>query len=161
MSARLQRAMPKRDELEAVHRNGIRSIYQEQARRSLAFLQEHGRCLDLLELRKSTIPQSGRDAFATRNIATGDIITGSPLLLVPNRKFFEMYEGDWEKKEDEPNYKILQGLQVMINYCWSHKETSIFLCPYGTGIHNINHTPAAKTNARVRWANNKEICPPG
>ena len=75
--------------------------------------------------------------------------------------FFEMYEGDWEKKEDEPNDKILQRLQVMINYCWSHKETSIFLCPYGTGIHNINHTPAAKTNARVRWANNKEICPPG
>lgn len=52
---------------------------------------------------------------------------------------------------------VVQGHQIILNYCFSHPETTLLLCPTGAGINYINHAPLTSTtmptaNVRVQWA---------
>ena len=40
------------------------------------------------------------------------------------------------------------GFQLWLNCCWHHRESSIYLCPYGSGVNSINFH---LTHANVRW----------
>jgi hypothetical protein len=39
----------------------------------------------------------------------------------------------------------------MMNYCFHHSESSVLLCPYGSGINYINHN-RSQANIRVQWS---------
>ena len=150
-NTRAMNAIPRGYEnLELVARQDIRAAFQPQATRDLSDLELHGRCMDNIRAGPSTIRQAGRGAFATRLLTKDKIITGTPLLFFPSHEYFDMYAGDWFHKEsiDESTHA---GYQLLLNYCWHHITSSIYLCPYGGGINYINHNKT-RANVRLQWA---------
>jgi len=149
--SRTMNAIPEAYEnLELVASRGIRVAYQPQATRSLEYLEERGRCMDNVVPRRSTIRQAGRGAFATRFLPKDKIITGSPMLFFPSGDYFNMFAGDWYGKTKIDKTELV-GHQLLLNYCWHHEESSIYLCPYGGGINYINHNKT-QANVRLQWA---------
>jgi hypothetical protein len=141
-------------------KDGIRSLYQPAGQKPLEDIRSQGRCMDNIRHDHSTLPNAGRGAFATRNLYKGQVITGSPLLHIPNREFLTMYE-------IEPNPNNPQGLwirnlykkighQLMMNYCFGYWETTIMLCPYASGVSYINHNQTM-ANVKIQWAKDGEI----
>lgn len=130
-----------------VARHGIRSFHQTLATSN--DYSEHGRCLDLMNIRPSTIPGAGLGAFAAVPLVANSVISGSPVLhlvdgwddlsIQPWNSFTQSYE------DDESHH------QLLMNYCWSHPHSTVLLCPYGSGIHYINHDKQ-RANVKVQWA---------
>ncbi|GKZ00390.1 hypothetical protein MPSEU_000992000 [Mayamaea pseudoterrestris] len=154
--SRTLNALPERleDAIEATKPlKDLGSILQPSYTHSLAYLQEHGKCIDHLVPKQSTISQANRGAFATRNLPKGTIVTASPLHHVPDKKFANMYnfaqvDGTWMRVMDQ-----IVGKQLVLNYCFSHPATTLMLCPYGSQINYINHD-RERANVRVQWATN-------
>lgn len=131
-------------------------------RRSVDWVVTNGKCLDgSVEIRKSSIPKAGMGAFATRRIKRGEMIVPAPLVHIPDRDSLNLYnrtiKGNKEKKaqrnfakdprtgrlvfqEDKPN-----GKQMLMNYCFGHKESSVLLCPATSAV-AINHC-----STRTNW----------
>ncbi len=130
--------------------------------RNVTWLQEHGMCLDNLIPGKSTIEQAGYGAFTTRHIQQGSMIVPMPLLLVTDRSAFDMYtltggtvKGDMKRLNND-----VVGKQLLLNYCFSHHESSLMVCPTTNSI-LVNHCSTRRDwggdcgikgpNAKVRW----------
>jgi hypothetical protein len=142
----------------------IAVLHQPAAMRSPEWLQQNGRCIDHMRPGMSTIDQAGHGAFATRDLPIHTVITTSPLHHLPYQEFCNMYKFDldeehnrWNKNvdgdnigDDEPTSTA--GYQVLLNYCYSHAETTLLLCPYGAGINYINHQSGKKANVKIQWA---------
>ena len=79
------------------------------------------------------------------------------MLFVPNVSYFEMYEGNWMKKDDVPDKTKVLNYQIFYNYCYHHSESSIFLCPYGSHVNYINHGNKTQANVRLQWAKDGEM----
>lgn len=141
---------------------GLAVLHQPAAIRSIAWLQQHGRCVDNIAPALSSIRQAGHGAVATRSLQQGQIITTSPLHHLPLRTFVEMYNFEWTPKPNEHAQKgklyrravSQSGQQILINYCFAHEKSSLLLCPYGNGVNYINHQPASRgrANVAIRWA---------
>ena len=135
------------------HDTDIPSLHQDKHVRSIEYLRNHGKCLDHIQNRPSTIPQAGRGAFAVRDLPKGTIISASPLHHV-EESFANMYnfsvrpDGSWLRVKDQVVNK-----QLMLNYCFAHPNSTILLCPYGSSINYINHS-RNQTNVRIQWATN-------
>jgi hypothetical protein len=67
-----------------------------------------------------------------------------------------MYEGDWVTKEEPPNSAKLESYQILINYCFHHPNSSVYLHPYSSGINLINHN-RTQANVRVQWPRDGDI----
>jgi hypothetical protein len=136
----------------------IAVLHQPAAMRSPEWLQKHGRCIDHMRPGMSTLPQAGHGAFATRDLPEGTIITTSPLHHLPNEEFVNMYHIEYEEAADRWIKNVedgVQGYQILLNYCFSHAETSLLLCPYGAGINYINHaSDGQEANVQIQWAEN-------
>ncbi|GKY99567.1 hypothetical protein MPSEU_000911000 [Mayamaea pseudoterrestris] len=122
--------------------------------RSIAWLEEHGDCMDKIRIDESGIPNAGNGAFATTFIAKGDIVGPAPALHIP-RDFMQMYPVDFDENEQEYNVnaKTNDGpthQQLLLNYCFGHDRSSLLLCPYGAATQAINHDAIAP-NAEVVW----------
>jgi hypothetical protein len=158
--SRILNALPKEYEaVSFVAKHGLRAYYQPSGTKSLEDLQKTGRCLDIVKPAKSTIPQAGRGLFATQLLPAGSIVAGTPLLQVQEPLIFEMYNGDWYDKDEEPNRDELVGYQIMMNYCWKHNQGSHYFCPYGAGVNYVNHgsntgssSSNYEANVRLQWA---------
>ena len=157
--SRTLNALPEKveDAIEATQpEKDLGTILQRNYTRNRTDLQEHGKCIDHMVPKESTIKQAGRGAFATRDLPKGTIITASPLHHVPDKTFANMYEfiqvdGKWMRVLDK-----IVGKQLVLNYCFSHPETTMMLCPYGSQINYINHD-RERANVRVQWATNFAI----
>lgn len=117
--------------------HGITSLQLE--RRSLAWLDEHGHCMDNIIPRKSTVEQAGRGLFATRTIPKGGAVVPMPLLHIMNKGEMEMY--DWEVNTDSGDrYRTDEhtGKQLYLNYCFGDVQSSVLMCPTSVGI-LVNH----------------------
>lgn len=141
-----------------VMQEGIRAYYQPKGTRDLKDLQQIGRCLDITKPGKSTVAQAGRGLFATQRLEQGSIVAGSPMLQVQDARVFDMFNGDWFDKGEEPDRDHLVGYQIMMNYCWKHAESTLYLCPYGAGVNYVNHGSSRgndngnkKANVRLQW----------
>lgn len=127
--------------------NDITTTHQPNATRSLEWLQTNGKCVDHIVEQSSTVPNAGRGAFAKRDLPNGTIITGSPLHHIPFQDRFVPMKSD-DKSQ-------IVGSQVVVNYCFGHDEMTMLLCPYGSGVNNINHAPhQGKVNVKVQWSHN-------
>ena len=150
----------------------ITRILQKKHQRSIHELQQTGVCLDHIRPDTSTIPYAGDGAFATRNLPNHTILTISPLHHIPNYyNFMSMYriqrnhhnkkkppfpnenEGDDDDDDDAPYYRILddiQNYQLLMNYCYGHINSTLLLCPYGSGINYLNHHSTLH-NVQLQW----------
>jgi len=142
--------------------------------RTLDWIKSEGKCLDNLVPQVSTVPHAGRGAFAQRLIAKGESVVFSPLLQMMDHTTLNIYDYEIDKEgnpvlldvdDDEPI-----GYQLIVNYCLSHQQTSMFFCPQTNGIlinhcstrqsyggdcerYNKNEDPSLRgANAEMRWA---------
>jgi hypothetical protein len=149
-------------------------LLQKNATRSIAYLQKYGKCIDHIIHKQSTINGAGHGGFAKRELPKGTIITGTPLIHFPNinknkNNWFHMY--DYQYCENGQMVRNMTtgpyGQQLLLNYCFSHSETTVVVCPYGSGINYINHATATATanggsaqhathvaNVKIQWSKN-------
>ncbi|KAI2504643.1 hypothetical protein MHU86_9753 [Fragilaria crotonensis] len=144
------------EETEQVLQMGLVNFRKQQSTRSLEWLQEHGICADNLREGVSEIPQAGRGAFATRFLKRGAIVAPLPLIHVPSRERLEMFQPDFSV-ENVVNKTKAVGQQLLVNYCFGHRHSTMLLCPYGLLTGLINHrTP----NVKLQWSDSaKFTCP--
>ncbi len=140
--------------------------------RGIDWIKSEGKCLDNLVKKTSTVPHAGMGAFAQRFIAKGETVIIAPLLHIMESDSTLIYpieydedEGEAVKVSDEPT-----GTQLIVNYCFSHDESTMLLCPqtnamlinhcstrnaYGGDCekYNKNEDEALRgANAEIRWA---------
>lgn len=123
--------------------------------RDLDWLEEHGQCMDNIKDGVSQIPHAGRGAFANRFIPQGGLVAPLPLIHIGDRNILTMYESMLDRQRgvlrrniSEPYHK-----QLLLNYCFGHRDTSLLLCPYGLLTALINHSHQ-QPNAKIVWSKN-------
>jgi len=112
--------------------------------RSMEWLRQNGQCMDNLIFGKSVISQAGQGAFATRFISKGDLIAPAPLIHI-DKDVLAMH-----RKINE-NDMIVEGDQLLLNYCFGHPKSSLLLFPYSSTVQFINHS-SKKANAKIQWS---------
>jgi len=133
--------------------------------RTLDWIRNEGQCLDNLIPGFSTIPDAGRGGFAQRFIPKDSMVVPAPLLQIMNRDSLLMYdlildEKTGKMKKDTSHLKPTSQ-QMLVNYCFSHPNINITLCPQSNAI-LINHCSTRKSyggdceskrgpNAKIRW----------
>ncbi|KAL3815562.1 hypothetical protein ACHAXA_001966 [Cyclostephanos tholiformis] len=127
--------------------------------RSLEWLETNGRCMDNIRPGNSTIRQAGRGAFASRYIPEGGLVAPGPLLHVANKSAFYLYANissasylhDDDDDDDDDN-DVPSGYQLLLNYCFGHRRSTVLLCPYTSPSAYINHGSGELTNVVIRWS---------
>jgi hypothetical protein len=137
--------------------SSIQSLHHDDNHhnRFLEELYATGRCLDNIQPKESTLLHGGRGAFATRDVPKGSIVTGSPLIHVRSEELAYMYHSHCN--HDEGAYvrdlDSFVGYQLWYKYCMGHAgvNSSILLCPYGSGVNYMNHNESL-TNVKLQCA---------
>lgn len=134
---------------------GTQFLHYNRSVRSLEWLRENGICTDNIRPGNSTIPQAGRGGFATRNIPKGEVVAPVPLIHIPNRSIYNMYEvmvdTTYAQHSVVRNVSAIVGHQLLLNYCFGHRQSTLLLCPYGVGMGLINHSKE-KQNTKLVWS---------
>jgi len=123
---------------------------------STSWLDAHGFCMDNMRMGRSTIPQAGMGAFAVRSMPEGSIVATTPVVT--------LYQ-DLLKVAKESKNRDVNDLQLLINYCFGHPNTTLLMFPYSSTIHFINHgatntndqagNDSTSTNAMLRWSHSE------
>lgn len=87
----------------------------------MEWLDENAHCIDMIRPGMSTIPNAGLGAFATTLIQKGDLVSTSPVFVIPNRK-----------------YLAPSSLLHWTKYCWGRSDSLVLICP-STFAALINH----------------------
>ena len=121
--------------------------------RDIEWLKENGSCMDNLESKPSTVEQAGRGAFARRFIAKGQVVGPAPCIHI-SREEMNIHESFY----NESGSFVVNATgpvvhqQLVLNYCFGHRHSSLLLCPYGMMVTLINHAPSeSKVNAKIVW----------
>ena len=131
----------------------VRFFLRQEGMRDLEWLKQRGYCQDHLYPSLSTIPQAGRGAFATRNLPKGTIVGYSPLIhMGNNRQLWDIQYRD-PKNPKQINY-VQQDL--ILNYSFGHKESTLLLTPYGAMVNFINHSKE-KANVKIVWPKKESV----
>ncbi|EEC49604.1 predicted protein [Phaeodactylum tricornutum CCAP 1055/1] len=122
-----------------------RQFIREQSIRDLAWLDEHGYCQDHLRPGRSTLPQAGRGAFATRNLPAGSVVGYAPLIHIGLhgrevlRITYPPSEHDHHVGNDdndgENGTTPRTSYDLVLNYSFAHRNSTVILTPYG-GMYN-------------------------
>jgi hypothetical protein len=140
-----------------------RQFIREQSIRDLAWLDEHGYCQDHLRPGRSTLPQAGRGAFATRNLPAGSVVGYAPLIHIGLhgrevlRITYPPSEHDHHVGNDdndgENGTTPRTSYDLVLNYSFAHRNSTVILTPYGGMVNYINHgsTTSGRANVQVRW----------
>jgi hypothetical protein len=150
-SQRTMNALPSADNVDLVASEGIRALHQPLAIRDVDYLLQNGRCMDVIEAGPSTLPQAGRGAFSRRAFPKDAIITGSPLLLILDRTYLNIYGKMKIKKKWVRDPDNVVGQQLLLNYCMGHVDSTLLLVPYASGVNYINHNQTL-ANIKIQWA---------
>lgn len=133
---------------------------------SESFLKSTAICLGSVDVGPSTIPNIGRGAFAKQTYATGDVITPSPVLHF-DRSQMEILEQELYDDQNVPSFQREHGVrytdkvvaqQLMLNYAYGHKDSTVLLLPFGPCVNFINHSK--DPNVKVRWSNHPAAAAP-
>ena len=95
--------------------------------RSVAWIQQHGLCLENLVRKPSVLPHAGYGGFAHFDIAAGDVITPSPMIHLDKQSMHILNDKGQ-----------VVGHQLLLNYALSHADSEIILIPNTNAI-LINH----------------------
>ena len=151
---RMMNALPEKyDEIdEIMEMGGTEWRNYRRSIRDLEWLDEHGQCMDNIKPGKSTIPNAGRGAFATRTIPAGGLVSPAPLIHIADKKELVMYDMLPENEDGliHRNASSPYGYQLLLNYCFGHRNSTVLMSPYGLLSSLINHSPD-KANTRIQW----------
>ena len=140
--------------LDFVADHGTRYSEYQRSIKDVDWLKENGTCMDNLRVGLSTIPQAGRGAFAHRKIAKGAVVAPIPLIHA-DRNLFNMYNPVEESRpgmtEHQTDHEHPVHQQLLLNYCFGHRDTQLLLCPYGVNTALINHSKE-RANAKIVWS---------
>jgi SET domain len=134
-----------------VQAGGALKFSKPRVYRSPEWLSQYGLCIDNIRSGESTVPHAGRGAFATRSIAAGQLVAPAPLTHFSGKAVLEMHElfqsadGNYQRATD----KVI-GQQLLLNYCFSHPESSLLFFPTGALVPLINHSD--EPNAKIIWS---------
>jgi len=119
--------------------------------RSTEWLEENGACLDNIVTGVTAMPQAGRGAFATRSIDEGKSVTTTPVVTL-DRQEIHLWEKVKETEDGRGDVMELVGQQLLLNYCYGHKNSSLLFFPYAPSVNFINHGSLEDSNAEIRWS---------
>jgi SET domain len=140
-----------------VHDGGTKRLYYNETVKDHEWMQKNGQCMDNLRPGRSSIPHSGRGAFASRFIPKGGLVSPSPLVHIPNRTAMQIYKempndsNDPTEKHNVRNTSAPIHHQLILNYCWGDKHSSLLLCPYGHITMLIQHQ-SKNPNTKLVWS---------
>mmetsp|Transcript_8651 Transcript_8651/g.21701 ORF Transcript_8651/g.21701 Transcript_8651/m.21701 type:complete len:592 (+) Transcript_8651:194-1969(+) len=160
------------DNLEWILDNGGTGlVHRNNSVRSLDWLEQHARCMDKITDGVSSIPSAGRGAFAKHSIKEGELVAPVPLIHV-QKNTYTIFEGKVaiKKCQQHDNNQTHHYVnvadqskpvhhQLLLNYCFGHRESSILLCPYGHLTSLVNHD-GMDPNTIVVWAKDSEMTHP-
>lgn len=130
----------------------LTDIRVEQSTRSQEWLEKHGTCGDHIRSGKSTIEQAGRGAFTSRFLPNGTIVSHLPLIHITKRERLEMYKFRWEEGHPKPDRELgLLSKQLLLNYCFGHRHSTLLLCPYSPMSSFVNHNQT-RANVKLQWS---------
>lgn len=112
-------------------------------RRSVNELRETGICLANIRPQQSTNVEAGRGAFAVRFLKEGTVIAPAPLITINSREALAVLRNGTDMD--------INGQQLLLNYCFGHKNSSLLFFPYSPMVNLINHD-SVKTNAKLQWS---------
>ncbi|KAG7340641.1 SET methyltransferase domain containing protein [Nitzschia inconspicua] len=126
-------------------------------KRDLKWLQEHGVCVDQLFAAESGIEEAGKGAFAKYGFSKGEVVSHAPLLHLKRDdmniyKVIEEIKPDQEEATERLDFDTIEAKELMINYCFGHKDSEILLFPYSPMVNYINHD-GENPNTAIRWTN--------
>jgi hypothetical protein len=153
--------------------------WADRGKVSLDFLRKEGKCQDHIRPDISMIPHAGRGAFATRDLPEGTVVGYSPLIHMAVRGeqvFTVVYNGESKHGMDRFEYRDVgydeeENLEefiesafkhenrytkpdLVVNYSFGHRNSTLLLTPYGAMVNYINHKSANDgdgPNVRVQW----------
>ncbi len=138
------------EDMQLAYGTGAAESRRPYSIRPREWLREHGRCMDNIRPGISTIPQAGRGAFASRFIPEGGLVAPGPVLHMANRTSLNIYDETEDGSRDK--FKHV-SMQLILNYCFGHTQSTVLLCPYTSPSAYINHS-SKMTNVKVVWATN-------
>ena len=139
-------------------------FHRKNTVRSLDWLQTHPNsyCQDHIKPQRSTIEQAGMGAFASRPLKKGQVIGYAPLIHIGKhgRAVFNVKLAPKTNPEDfnsdDPDAPSHPDL--VLNYSFGHRNSSLLLTPYGAMVNYINHNfDKDKINVQVRWPDKELI----
>jgi hypothetical protein len=113
--------------------------------RPIAWLHEHGTCVDNLEDVPSASGHNGLGAQSTRFLPMGSIIAPVPVIPIARDSIVVQMDD----KDDNSHHHKMQ--QLLLNYCYGHPDSPVLLFPYGPAITMVNHD-GVRPNAALRWS---------
>jgi len=121
--------------------------------RTPEWLEKHGLCMDNIIPRPSKLQYGGIGAFSSRFLTKNSLIAPIPLMIM-ERSHLIMYEQKLiDFKLPEFKNKVMTH-QLLLNYCFGHRDSSLLFLPYSSNVLFINHS-SQKTNAKLRWSKHK------
>jgi len=131
-----------------------RDYWRTQGMRSIEWLQQYGKCQDHIKPGISTIPNAGRGAFASRDLPQGSIVGYAPLIHI-GEAGNDLLQFTYSSPTTNQKYT---KPELVINYSFSHPNSTLILTPYGAGVNYINHASGGrKPNVRVQWPKEESI----
>jgi len=175
--SRIMAALPQdavSDEYESMLTRDYKQVKQEKMARSPEWLKEHGTCADSVRIGRSSLQQAGHGAFAKTTFQKDEVIMAAPLIHIPDRAILDtFYEPQvLQLDEEEPDIDLLglqahtkklmhqfepgigdykTGHQLLLNYVFGHRDSTMALSPYGPGVQLINHNQTL-ANVKLQWA---------
>jgi SET domain len=127
----------------------VKKFIRKQSVRTIDWLNTHGYCQDHIRPAKSTIPQAGYGAFASRTLPKGTIVGYSPLVHMGEHGR-DLYWIKYPEEADPIEHKVKRRYDLIINYSFGHKNSTVLLTPYGGMVNYINHDKD-RANVKIRW----------
>jgi hypothetical protein len=103
----------------------------------LKVLEEFGHCLSDVFVGESQYPMAGKGLFAGRQFKAGEIVTISPVVLLPKNEVLETADSS-----------------VLINYVITHPDSDVAIMPIGNAA-VINHEDKEYANLKMSWFDSK------
>ena len=131
--------------------DGVEWLYHNRSIQSVEWVTEQGVCLDNLVEGQSQIKQAGRGAFAKRIMEKGTVVAALPMVHLPNRDKLVIYGETVSEDGVERDLSRPIHHQLLLNYCFGHRDADLLLCPYGVSTSLVNHS-REKANVRLEWS---------
>lgn len=135
---------------------GTAKMHLKHSIKDVSWLEENGQCMDNIKVGESKVsPDAGRGAFANRFIPKDGLVAPAPLVHIPDYDVLRIYDtmdviednGEWHV---DPDMDGPSTLQLLVNYCFGHHESTLLLCPYGLLTSFINHSND-DPNTKIVW----------
>eukprot|EP00531_Pseudo-nitzschia_arenysensis_P005946 CAMPEP_0116124234 /NCGR_PEP_ID=MMETSP0329-20121206/5174_1 /TAXON_ID=697910 /ORGANISM="Pseudo-nitzschia arenysensis, Strain B593" /LENGTH=871 /DNA_ID=CAMNT_0003618205 /DNA_START=253 /DNA_END=2868 /DNA_ORIENTATION=+ len=177
--SRIMAALPReQDEYESMLDKSYIAVKQEKMARTPEWLEKHGTCADSVRIGRSSLSnkQAGHGAFAKTKFAEGEVVMAAPLIHIPDKAildtYFEPQKAIHSLDAEDLNIDLMglhrynkalmhqydpgigdykTGHQLLLNYVFSHRDSTMALSPYGPGVQLINHNQTL-TNVKLQWA---------